>query len=1028
MPHLLAALLLALFVALLFAPLLFTNRVLASGDILLYFYPYRDYAAEAFREGRTPLWNPYSFSGVPFLANPQAAVLYPLHWPLSWLPVTKQIYWSAAIHAWILGYGGYWLMRRWSLGLIAALATAIMLAGSGFYGGLIGHINQMNGAAWLPWMILALGDGGQARWGAGERGSGGAGERGSGRVFTRVAILALLIALTLLAGHTQTAFINLFGLAVWCAWILFVALADRWSMIRERWPSRFLHPISPAPLLPISTLLLAFPLAGLLAAAQLLPTLELSDLGLRSGGLSYGEASSFSLRPLLLPWTLLPSYGLADLGIVFETLGYTEFVAYVGLVALGLAVFGAWPRTDGLSRARAFGLLFAATGLFLAAGRWNPAYYVLYRLVPGFDLFRAPARWMMLYTMGVAVLAGVGARNLQLVIGNWRLRRLRNYQLLITSLVVIFLALDLLLASAALPHRHPTAPEAVYGVRTAPAHLLTDPARDALHPAAMGRFLSMSTTAFDPGDMADFRRVLVDDVARSSRALDDKEFTELVLALKAQEILAPNLPLRWRVPAVDGFDGGVLPLRRYIDLLPLFVPPNDNTGEVVPDGRLREQVRDVPPAALLNLFNVQYLITDKLRDLWFNGVYYDRQLGARLSVDAPTLTIDVPQAFEATHVDLIGYVDQPAADLPSENVEIAELTITAADEITTRPLVTGSQPGAHFADPVLDSANVSAAATRNSRMPDEGLTVAYRDVEGGRQEYLARFELPQPTMPSQIGLQRFDALGWEDAAVVIQAATLYDARTQTFAPLLPSDQGRFARVHSGDVKIYENLDVLPRAYLVHEVEAVDSREEAVARLAERLAAGTLRPSEQAVVEGELSFASTASSDDRAAIVDYAPERVEVRVSTAERTLLVLSDSLYPGWTATLDGAPTPILATNGLARGVVVPPGEHDVVFRYEPSSWRRGLWLSGVGGVLWLGVFGVGWGRGKRLRRYPVEDGDLTERGEGYRGAGEARVTLMSTLSFHRRIRARSNQRPALLNAQLVVDIQNKDGHTPLW
>ena len=82
---------LALFVGLLYYRLLFTNRVLASGDILHYFYPYRDYAASALREGRIPLWNPYIFLGAPFLANPQAAALYPLHWPLSWLPVTKQI-------------------------------------------------------------------------------------------------------------------------------------------------------------------------------------------------------------------------------------------------------------------------------------------------------------------------------------------------------------------------------------------------------------------------------------------------------------------------------------------------------------------------------------------------------------------------------------------------------------------------------------------------------------------------------------------------------------------------------------------------------------------------------------------------------------------------------------------------------------------------------------------------------------------------------------------------------------------------
>ncbi|MCB0071270.1 MAG: hypothetical protein KDE20_07425, partial [Caldilineaceae bacterium] len=73
--HLAAAALLLLFVLALYGRLLFTNRVLASGDILHYFYPYRDFAAAALRDGRVPLWNPFIFNGAPFLANPQAAVL-----------------------------------------------------------------------------------------------------------------------------------------------------------------------------------------------------------------------------------------------------------------------------------------------------------------------------------------------------------------------------------------------------------------------------------------------------------------------------------------------------------------------------------------------------------------------------------------------------------------------------------------------------------------------------------------------------------------------------------------------------------------------------------------------------------------------------------------------------------------------------------------------------------------------------------------------------------------------------------------
>ena len=87
------------------------------------------------------------------------------------------------------------------------------------------------------------------------------------------------------------------------------------------------------------------------------------------------------------------------------------FVAFLPLAALLLALVGAWHwRQD---RAVWPVLLLAGLGLFLALGRFNPAYWLLARL-PGFDLFRAPARWLELYALGVALLAGCGLDTLRL--------------------------------------------------------------------------------------------------------------------------------------------------------------------------------------------------------------------------------------------------------------------------------------------------------------------------------------------------------------------------------------------------------------------------------------------------------------------------------------------------------------------------------------------------------------------------------------------------------------------------------------
>lgn len=918
---------LAIFVLLLYAPLLWTNRVYASGDILLYFYPYRDAAASALREGRIPLWNPYSFLGVPLLANPQAAALYPLHWPLSWLPVTRQIAWSAALHTWILGMGGYALLRRWGQSAWAALVGGLVLAGSGFYGGLVGHINQMNGAAWLPWALWVL---------AGVDASG----IGHWRAWLRrVAEFGLLVALMFLAGHTQTLFINLAGLGAWVVWpLLWPPIWRQRSLWRDR-----LDVVLPRLGVYALGVALGLPASG----AQLLPTLELSRLGLRGSGLSYAEASSFSLKPLKLFWTLLPSYGLADLSVVFATMGYSEFVAYVGPAGLGLAAWGAW---RGRGAARNAGLLLAGLGLFLALGRWNPVYYLLYWVVPGFDLFRVPARWMMLYTLGMAILAGAGVdAGRGWVRGRGGLRA-RTLTVWLLPLGVALVGAELIAAAQALPHTHPTAPQAVYDVRTAPAHLRSDPMRAALHPAAAGRFVSMSTLTFDPGDMADYRRILREG---ARPLLDQSEFAELITALKSQEILAPNLALLWRVPSVDGFDGGVLPLQRYLDLVTLFVPPT----AIVPDGRLREQLRSVPPADLLALLNVQYVITDKVRDLWFEDVYYDRQIGARLDAAYPQTRLDIPIGFPATHLHLIGYVDGPAAALAGGartvgRVRVEGVTAEGAGQADF-DLTAGDRPGAQLADPALGSPPAAAA----------GAQVAYRDVEGGRQEYLVKLPLPTAMRPTTI------TVAWQGAPapLVVQAATLVDARTGQFAALLPSDRGHFRLVHSGDVKVYENLDVLPRAYLAQQTVAAADAAAALDLIRDR--AVDLRGA--AVVEGWPKTvplpAAQAEPAGEAQMVSYAPERVAIRTRSPAPALLILADTFYPGWQATVDGDPAPIYRTNVLLRGVPVPAGEHEVVFRYAPASWRQGLLFSAAGGVLLLLCWAAPWLRARPVRAVPL-------------------------------------------------------------
>ena len=99
----------------------------------------------------------------------------------------------------------------------------------------------------------------------------------------------------------------------------------------------------------------------------------------------------------------------------------------------------------------------------------------------------------------------------------------------------------------------------------------------------------------------------------------------------------------------------------------------------------------------------------------------------------------------------------------------------------------------------------------------------------------------------------------------------------------------------------------------------------------------------------------------AEIVSYQNTQVVIRARAVQRGLLLLGDRFYPGWKAYVDGRPVPILRVNLLFRGVVLPPGEHEIAFRFAPASLRRGGWISLASIVCLLLVVGVaGWKVGR--------------------------------------------------------------------
>ena len=162
--------------------------------------------------------------------------------------------------------------------------------------------------------------------------------------------------------------------------------------------------------------------------------------------------------------------------------------------------------------------------------------------------------------------------------------------------------------------------------------------------------------------------------------------------------------------------------------------------------------------------------------------------------------------------------------------------------------------------------------------------------------------------------------------------TLVDSQETTFYPLVPAP---FRLIYSGDVKIYQVLQTLPRAVVID-------------------------PQAERVREG-------LDTGAKVEILSYAPERVEIRADLTRPGRLVLLDADYPGWEASAAGEPLAIIPFEGFFRAVDLPAGEHRVIMTFKPNSLRLGL-LATLAGTLLTGALLVWAARRKEVQKAPAK------------------------------------------------------------
>jgi hypothetical protein len=345
-------------------------------------YAFREFAASTLRAtGHFPLWNPYLFGGMPYIAAMHGDIFYPTFLLRMILPTDVAMTWGFIIHVFLAGLFTFGFLRVLGYGFYGALVGGLAYMMSGQIASYVspGHDGKLFVSALFPlalWILhRGIREGKNWSWGA----------------------FALIIGLCVLSPHPQLLQYTLLACG---AYALFLALSSVDGITLPR---------------PVAIKRLAAALGSVLVglaigAVQYLPVREYVSWSPRAGGLAdYGTATSYAWPPEELLNAYLPQFS----GMLNNYWGrnsihlHSDYVGAVVLVLAGAAFIGL--RTDPRRKQILFWSIALLVSLLWSLGSATPFYHIPYAIIPGTRYFRAPATIFFIGTLAISILACAGA-------------------------------------------------------------------------------------------------------------------------------------------------------------------------------------------------------------------------------------------------------------------------------------------------------------------------------------------------------------------------------------------------------------------------------------------------------------------------------------------------------------------------------------------------------------------------------------------------------------------------------------------
>ncbi|MBP6821364.1 MAG: YfhO family protein [Acidobacteria bacterium] len=919
-----------------FYPTLTRGLLLAPGDGWTANLGLRILLGQMIGEGNLPLWNPYIFAGMPFLATVYPGVLYLPNWIFAVLSPLAAMNTVVITTFHLAAIGAYLYARVIGCRREAALVSGIAFGLGGYLVAHLGQTSHIAAAAWLPWVVLAV-------------------EKLYQRLTWRwVTIGSIIIAVQLFAGVPQ---MNFYTAQVWAGYVLFAAFVRAEKDRRRQFLTRSG----------------AMAVCGLLlSCVQLFSLRELLPNSAR-GGIDYDFFASFSLPPgqslnLIFPYFFGGALKLPYKMHYWGVEGTAEMFGYAGLLTLLFAAIAVFKmRGDKLIR---FWALAAVLALLLAFGGFLPfGIHKLIFQIPVFNLFRVAARNLLIVNLALAVLAGLGVNKLSELSAAESMKLWRKGAAALAIVVGVTLIayrwFGARLSSKTPPpdanlltNAEAVIPLSLFVVVVAISWFY------ARRQSASAGLLLVAVLAIDLASFGQFyewkifkpvlAEHLIDPPAVKLIKSRESDFNSFRVATESQwgfgenfsQLNQPNLSIARGLQSINGYD--MLRLDRMSAV----------AGGMSPEGWIADSRSFDLPHQGFNLLNVKYVLRERAVDPedWYiiehNGVQFlNAPIDLELKAGKQAHT-QIAAGATASSLFLITTMTG-SAHVPDGQV-VARIKLHTADgRVFEREI----QAGRDTAEWAYDRPDVAAAIKHRrpavaESWPGDGFQ-AHR--------YLSRFDFDR----SEIEQIEFNYEPTDETSLIVVRASLLDGQTEESAAIdgvsfLPE---RWRKLGQFDkVEVYENLKAMPRAWFVKRLEVELSKDVLETIKTGKLTDGReFNPAEMALLEKE-DFGNRPvtlpeigdSANSEVKVTKYEPNCIELATRNAQPGFLVLSEIYYRGWEAWMDGRRVPVEKVNYTLRGLAVPAGDHRIEFVFRAHSFRNGAAWSALGIVLLIvgGIF----------------------------------------------------------------------------